>query len=65
MACAVKGGLNSSTGSSVPAKNEVDSLIKRYGEIVKERIKVPEGFKKVGVPEDSFGEYLRNLPLKP
>nr|WP_281054656.1 DUF4846 domain-containing protein [Thermosediminibacter oceani] len=28
-------------------------------------MRVPEGFERVEVPEGSFGEYLRNLPLKP
>ncbi|HHV72027.1 MAG TPA: DUF4846 domain-containing protein [Clostridia bacterium] len=41
------------------------NLINEEGKTVEERIKVPEGFERVEIPEDSFGAYLRNLPLKP
>ncbi len=40
-------------------------LINEDGKTVLERIAVPEGFQRVKLAEGSFGEYLRNLPLKP
>jgi len=46
-------------------KNVNVDLIFKDGGTVQERIKVPKGFKRVEVAEGSYGEYLRNLPLKP
>jgi len=40
-------------------------LIDQNGETVQERFNVPDGFERVPVTKNSFGEYLRNLPLKP
>ena len=40
-------------------------LINPQGKTILERIKVPEGFERVTLDENSFGHYLRNLPLKP
>ncbi|TYQ12818.1 UNVERIFIED_CONTAM: uncharacterized protein DUF4846 [Acetivibrio alkalicellulosi] len=34
------------------------------GETIKERFLLPEGFERIAVEEGSFGNYLRNLPLK-
>ena len=48
--------------ASIAAKK---SYINKSGETVQERIMVPEGFERIKVETDSFGEYLRNLPLKP
>jgi len=48
-----------------PAKNTAVDLINESGMTVQERIEVPEGFVRVEVDSGSFGEYLRNLPLKP
>jgi len=41
------------------------SLINPPGKTIIERIKVPEGFQRVEPGEGSFGDYLRDLPLKP
>jgi hypothetical protein len=35
------------------------------GKTIIERVRVPEGFSRIEVESGSFGEYLRNLPLKP
>jgi predicted MPP superfamily phosphohydrolase len=40
-------------------------LIREEGETVQERILAPDGFQRVRQAKGSFGEYLRNLPLKP
>jgi len=40
-------------------------LINPDGKTIIERIRVPEGFIRIGTQPGSFGEYLRNLPLKP
>jgi hypothetical protein len=40
-------------------------LINPSGKTILERIKVPEGFERVSLDENSFEYYLRNLPLKP
>lgn len=42
-----------------------DGLIDQEGNTVGTRITAPKGFERVTVEEGSFGEYLRNLPLKP
>ncbi len=47
-----------------PADDAV-SLINEDGTTARERIVPPEGFERLSLDEDSFGEYLRNLPLKP
>lgn len=41
------------------------SLVDPAGKTVIERIKVPEGFERINVDDKSFGNYLRNMPLKP
>jgi hypothetical protein len=41
------------------------NLIDKEGKTVGERIMVPDGFERIACPDDSFGQYLRNLPLKP
>lgn len=50
--------------ANIVAQTEV-SLINKEGKTIAERILVPEGFKRIDLAEGSFGEYLRNLPLKP
>jgi len=40
-------------------------LINEEGTTVAERIRPPEGFERVEPEAGSFGEFLRNLPLKP
>lgn len=39
-------------------------LIDSRGKTIKERIKTPEGYIRIKPSENSFGEYLQNLPLK-
>ncbi|MGI6686533.1 MAG: DUF4846 domain-containing protein [Bacillota bacterium] len=41
------------------------SLINVEGNTIKERVKVPAGYARTEGDANSFGEYLRNLPLKP
>lgn len=48
-----------------PAAGRKTLIINESGNTVRERILTPEGFERVSQPEGSFGEYLRNLPLKP
>jgi hypothetical protein len=46
-------------------EDKIISLINKEGKTVQDRIKPPDGFKRIPVEEGSYGEYLRNLPLKP
>ena len=43
----------------------IESLINNNGKTVEERIKVPQGFERIKVEENSYGQYLRSLPVKP
>ncbi len=40
-------------------------IIKPEGNVIEKRFDVPEGYKRFAVEKNSFGEYLKNLPLKP
>jgi hypothetical protein len=40
------------------------SLINPDGKTIKQRILTPENFERISLEEQSFGDYLRNLPLK-
>ncbi len=40
-------------------------LFNEDGTTIEDRIETPEGFERVEVEENSFGQYLRTLPLKP
>ncbi|MCF8298361.1 MAG: DUF4846 domain-containing protein [Saprospiraceae bacterium] len=40
-------------------------IINPSGEILETRILPPEGFQRIKIPDSSFAEYLRKLPLKP
>jgi hypothetical protein len=42
-----------------------ENLINKSGGTVEQRIEVPEGFERIKVPENSYGQYLRSLPVKP
>ncbi|HHW01227.1 MAG TPA: DUF4846 domain-containing protein [Thermoanaerobacterales bacterium] len=42
-----------------------ENIINENGKTLFERINAPYGFERVEVEPGSFGEYLRNLPLKP
>ncbi|MGI6631229.1 MAG: DUF4846 domain-containing protein [Bacillota bacterium] len=48
-------------------KNSIpeQKLIDEAGSTVRERIRVPAGFKRIEADAGSFEEYLQNLPLKP
>lgn len=68
-------GLNEDTDTDQIADDataviEVDGeaeapLIYEKGATVRERILVPDSFERVTTAEGSFGEYLKNVPLKP
>jgi hypothetical protein len=45
--------------------NFFEELINPAGKTVESRIRVPQGFTRMGVAENSFANYLRQLPLKP
>ena len=55
------------TASEQPVETaqEVPSLIVWEGMTLKERFLPPENAERVALEEGSFGDYLRNLPLKP
>ncbi|WP_024832862.1 DUF4846 domain-containing protein [Ruminiclostridium josui] len=42
-----------------------ENIINASGQTVQERIRVPDGFERINVDKNSFGQYLRDLPLKP
>lgn len=44
---------------------ENSSFLNKDGKLVRERFLLPTGFERVSYETDSFGEYLRDLPLKP
>ncbi|WP_196886508.1 DUF4846 domain-containing protein [Aureivirga sp. CE67] len=41
------------------------SIINPEGKTLKTRFETPEGFERIKVQKNSFGDYLQNLPLKP
>lgn len=51
--------------TAVKQENPPASLINPGGSTIRERISPPGGFARAGAAGGSFGEYLRNLPLKP
>ena len=56
---------DSGKNSGISTEADVGKYINEEGGTVRERILVPEGFERVDTQPDSFGEYLRKLPLKP
>lgn len=75
-ACSLKENLINRTGNvnektagtektELNAAGEKGNLINKDGSTIQERFKTPEGFERIKTEEGSFGEYLRNLPLKP
>ena len=42
-----------------------EELIMPKGNSIRTRFKTPDGFKRISYEQNSFEEYLRNLPLKP
>lgn len=53
------------TSSDINLSIVHQDLINPSGKTILERIKVPEGFERIPLDENSFGSYLRTLPLKP
>lgn len=51
--------------SEKTSKDIADTIINPDGKILETRILLPAGFQRIMVEENSFGEYLRHLPLKP
>lgn len=49
----------------VPKKKAKIKLVNEEGKTIEERFSVPEGFERIKAEEGSYGQYLRNLPLKP
>lgn len=47
------------------AEENVEAIINTSGITLADRFKVPDGYERTEVATGSFGEYLRNLPLKP
>jgi len=47
------------------AVEEKQGVINSGGSTLKERIMPPEGFERIEAKEGTFGDFLRNLPLKP
>lgn len=54
--------LSADTGSSASNKK---NLVNRNGDRILSRFNTPNGYSRVQVKEESFGGYLRNLPLHP
>ncbi len=51
---------------SLPASSDSDlAAINSSGTTLATRILTPQGFERVALEEGSFGQYLRNFPLKP
>lgn len=48
-----------------PAPEKPKIIINPNGNTVQERIRVPEGFERIAAENNSFGQYLRALPVKP
>ncbi|UKS29567.1 DUF4846 domain-containing protein [Paenibacillus sp. HWE-109] len=53
------------TDTVMGTKSRKQQLIYAQGTKVMERIAVPNGYERVPVEDGSYGNYLRNLPLKP
>ncbi len=47
-----------------PTIEKPEKLINPKGQTVQERITVPKGFERINVENNSFGQYLRALPVK-
>ncbi len=54
-----------SSGTPSQTMKKPENLINPNGQTVQERIRVPDGFERINVENNSFGEFLRALPLKP
>jgi len=63
LACALQLSCTSSVENTI--KIQLTKQIKPAGKTIAERFEVPEGYYPTSLASNSFGEYLRNLPLKP
>lgn len=54
------------TSSDIASLNHIDnpSLVNKKGLKISDRVLIPEGYKRVPYPEESFQIYLRQYPLK-
>jgi len=57
--------IDRATENSSTETDRDSEIINPEGKTLAERFKVPEGYQRTEVTVSSFGEYLRNLPLKP
>lgn len=53
------------TSKNIPVKQDNAEFFNTEGATIQERILPPAGFERIDAIENSFGDYLRNLPLKP
>ncbi|WP_406682985.1 DUF4846 domain-containing protein [Seonamhaeicola sp. MEBiC1930] len=53
------------TANAIITTIKLVDLLNKDGVTIKNRVKVPEGYKRVEYPQGSFQEYLRNYKLKP
>ncbi len=54
-----------SSGTPSHTMEKPENLINPKGQTVQNRIRVPDGFERINVEDNSFGQYLRDLPVKP
>ncbi|UII34192.1 DUF4846 domain-containing protein [Fulvivirga ulvae] len=64
-ACGQTGGNSQATAGSIGDDHTEKPIINTEGNTLEARINTPDGFERVPVAEKSFGQYLRQLPLKP
>lgn len=64
-ACGQTGGNSQATAGSIGDNYTEQPIINTEGNTLEARINTPEDFERVPVAEKSFGQYLRQLPLKP
>ncbi|SNT09351.1 protein of unknown function (4846) [Anaerovirgula multivorans] len=50
---------------NIPVEQENIDLLNIEGDIIQVRILPPQNFERIDVIKNTFGDYLRNLPLKP
>lgn len=61
----IKSKIAASRKNSDKIKQSIeDSKLEEVMDTIETRIKVPNGFERIEISEDSFANYLRNLPLK-
>ncbi|MBY0427558.1 MAG: DUF4846 domain-containing protein, partial [Cytophagales bacterium] len=48
-----------------PSSDRTGNYISPEGKTIETRFQVPEGFERISLDNNSFGNYLRTLPLKP